>query len=105
MKKKNNPAYFEADFSTNSEFDARLSNATLTFNTDLVEKTTINRDHKVLKNRDLPDQHPISAITGLQEALDSKQSMLTASGGVIIDNNNIFLDDLILNCGTSTTVI
>lgn len=29
-------------------------------------------NHKELKGRDLPDQHPISAITGLQEALDSK---------------------------------
>ena len=29
-------------------------------------------NHKDLKGRDLPNQHPISAITGLQEALDSK---------------------------------
>ena len=29
-------------------------------------------NHKDLKGRDLPDQHPISAIIGLQEALDSK---------------------------------
>ena len=27
------------------------------------------RNHNVLRNRDLPNQHPISAITGLQEAL------------------------------------
>ncbi len=27
-------------------------------------------DHTKLKNRDAPDQHPISSITGLQEALD-----------------------------------
>ena len=26
-------------------------------------------DHNLLINRDLPDQHPISAITGLEEAL------------------------------------
>lgn len=31
-------------------------------------------DHNRLKNRDLPDQHPIKAITGLQELLDSKVS-------------------------------
>lgn len=30
------------------------------------------KDHNKLYNRDLPDQHPISAITGLQEALDDK---------------------------------
>ena len=29
-----------------------------------------NNDHAILVNRDAPDQHPISAITGLQEALD-----------------------------------
>lgn len=29
-------------------------------------------NHKELKGRDLPNQHPISAISGLQEALDSK---------------------------------
>lgn len=28
--------------------------------------------HNLLTNRDLPDQHPIGAITGLQEALDTK---------------------------------
>lgn len=28
-------------------------------------------EHNALKNRDLPNQHPISAITGLQEKLDN----------------------------------
>lgn len=28
-------------------------------------------EHNLLSNRDIPDQHPISAITGLQEALDT----------------------------------
>lgn len=32
----------------------------------------INTDHNVLKNRDLPNQHPISAIEGLQDELNSK---------------------------------
>lgn len=32
--------------------------------------------HEQLLNRDLPDQHPIEAITGLQEALDELQSMI-----------------------------
>lgn len=31
-----------------------------------------NNDHNLLSNRDLADQHPISAITGLQDALDAK---------------------------------
>lgn len=29
-----------------------------------------NNDHNALVNRDLPDQHPIDAISGLREALD-----------------------------------
>ena len=29
-----------------------------------------SQNHKDLEGRDLPDQHPISAITGLQDALD-----------------------------------
>ena len=47
-------------------------------------------DHPALRNRDLPNQHPISAITGLQEELDSK------IGG---------LGTTIIYCGTSTEVI
>ena len=31
----------------------------------------INHDHDKLNHRDYSDQHPISAITGLQEALDN----------------------------------
>ena len=31
----------------------------------------VNKDHDKLNHRDYPDQHPISAITGLQEALDN----------------------------------
>ena len=33
-------------------------------------------NHNELLNRDLADQHPISAITGLQETLDSKQPLI-----------------------------
>ena len=47
-------------------------------------------DHNELINRDLPDQHPISAITGLQEALDSKADLADLS---------------IINCGSATEVI
>ena len=34
--------------------------------------STGTTDHNLLQNRDIKDQHPISAITGLQEALDEK---------------------------------
>ena len=35
------------------------------------------KDHNKLINRDLDDQHPISAITGLQDALDAKQDVIS----------------------------
>lgn len=34
-------------------------------------------DHDKLYNRDLPDQHPMAAITGLEEALDEKQDIIS----------------------------
>jgi hypothetical protein len=46
--------------------------------------------HDRLENRDLPDQHPIAAITGLEEALDAK---VDASSLSVID------------CGTATEVV
>lgn len=33
-------------------------------------------DHAALKNRDAADQHPIGAISGLQQKLDSKQETI-----------------------------
>lgn len=36
----------------------------------------VNYDHNVLLNRDLPDQHPIGAITGLREALDESDAKI-----------------------------
>ncbi len=48
------------------------------------------KDHNRLLNRSLENQHPISAITGLQTALDNK-----------VDRD----ETVIINCGTSTEVI
>lgn len=42
-----------------------------------VNEAIVIKDHAILDNRDLPDQHPISAITGLQEALDSSGAIDT----------------------------
>lgn len=39
-----------------------------------------NTDHSILRNRDLPDQHPIGAITGLQEALDKTNTFVYEQG-------------------------
>lgn len=55
-------------------------------------------DHNTLKNRDLPNQHPISAIIGLQEELDSLNQGVVfipsvSSKGVISWTNNGDLDN------------
>ena len=49
----------------------------------------------------------INAITNLQTILDSKQDILLTeeNSGIVLENNYIRLDNLILDCGTSTTVI
>lgn len=41
----------------------------VTYVADISVETSIS-EHNRLANRNLPNQHPISAITGLQEALD-----------------------------------
>ena len=47
------------------------------------------KNHKDLSGRDLDDQHPISAITGLEDALADKQGTLTAGVGIDITDNVI----------------
>lgn len=44
------------------------------------------KDHNQLNNRDFPDQHPISAITGLEEALNSKQDNLNEAQQSAVDS-------------------
>jgi len=43
------------------------------------------RDHTVLVNRDKPDQHPISAITGLEEALQNTDKTFVFEQGIATD--------------------
>lgn len=81
-----------------------------------------NNEHDLLINRDLPDQHPISAITGLEEALaqiptdyvsDSelevalleKQDVLTAGTGISIVGNVISNTQTSANWGNITGVL
>lgn len=70
-------------------------------------KVAASSDHNTLTNRDMDDQHPISAITGLQDALDAKveeeELARVAFSGLIDDlsQENI----VIIDCGTSTEVI
>ena len=46
------------------------------------------KKHNELENRDIPDQHPISAITGLENALNNKQNKLN-SGQIEAVNSGI----------------
>ena len=48
-----------------------------------VTVTVKENDHNALKNRDLADQHPITAITGLQDTLDEIDRDLTDHGEVL----------------------
>lgn len=100
-----NPASFDASFDNMHTFDTNIQEVP-TFNASMQELTLVyGDDHTQLKNRDAANQHPIESITGLRTELDSKQAVLTAGNGIIISNDIISLDQLILNCGTSTTVV
>lgn len=102
---KHNNASFDLEFNDSSFFNMYFDDMP-TFNTGMQELTAVySSDHNKLKNRDIDDQHPMSAITGLVAALNLKQDSLIAGNGIVIEDSYIRLDDLILNCGTSTTVI
>lgn len=55
----------------------------------ILESEVGTTDHNELINRDMENQHPISAITGLQDELDSKQSKLISGSFIHIDSNNM----------------
>lgn len=56
----------------NAEFQVQPD---VTFTADISTETSTRR-HEELINRDLPDQHPIGAITGLREALDESDAKI-----------------------------
>ena len=56
----------------NAEFQVQPD---VTFTADISTETSTRR-HEELINRDLPDQHPIEAITGLREALDESDAKI-----------------------------
>ena len=64
-------------------------------------------DHRDLQNRDAEDQHPIEAITGLQDSLDTKANVsdlaAVAFSGELADltTNTV----TVLYCGTATEVV
>lgn len=64
-------------------------------------------DHRILQHRDAPDQHPISAITDLQDILDEKLEEDDVARVAITGNfSDLNMDEIvIIDCGTSTEVI
>lgn len=64
-------------------------------------------DHNKLGNRELPNQHPKEAITGLQEELDAKPNSSDLSEVAFTGEMSDLLSTLstILYCGTSTEVV
>lgn len=63
-------------------------------------RTIINTDHNSLKNRDLPKQHPISAIEGLEENLRRLNQ-----SGEILEENLEKLENNLANAGKINDVI
>jgi len=51
----------------------------VTYTADIKVETSI-KEHDRLINRELPDQHPISAITGLEEALQRADTFIFEQG-------------------------
>lgn len=62
----------ENDDPVSAEFQVQPD---VTFTADIKTETS-TKDHDKLNNRDLPDQHPIDAITGLREALDESDAKI-----------------------------
>ena len=83
---------FKVTFSESQQsFDAKFSQSNESFETafaDILIAPTL--DHNRLRNRDLDDQHPISAITGLQNALNAKVDKETGKGLSTNDFSDIY---------------
>ena len=65
----------------------------------MLSLNVINSDHNQLTNRDLPDQHPIDAITGLREALDNVVNNIEGGSNIEVERQG---DRAVIN---STTFI
>lgn len=63
-----------------------------------------NNDHATLINRDMSDQHPMSAITGLEAALEGKQDTLTAGENIQIEDGVISATDTTYTAGTGISI-
>ena len=72
---------FKINYLSQAQYDAQKAAGTLNENelymTPASQSGGGTKDHTELENRDAENQHPISAITGLQSALDEKQAVIT----------------------------
>ena len=79
---------FKVDFNTsNTSFDGGMTESSINFDTDFsvneteIEDSTFGQGalgsllkHSLLQGRDNPDQHPITAVTGLEAELETRPS-------------------------------
>lgn len=86
------------DQPVNADFEVQPD---VTFLAD-IEVETATRNHDELFHRDYPDQHPISAITGLEEALLNADKTFVFEQGVASDTWSITHN---LNKYPSVTVV
>lgn len=83
----------ENDEPVNAEFQVQPD---VTFTADIKTETG-TKDHAQLVNRDLADQHPIDAITGLREALDNVVNNIEGGSNIEVDRQG---DRAIINSTT-----
>lgn len=86
------------DQPVNADFEIQPD---VTFLAD-IEVETATRNHDELFHRDYPDQHPISAITGLEDALLNADKTFVFEQGIASDTWNITHN---LNKYPSVTVV
>lgn len=86
------------DQPVNADFEVQPD---VTFLAD-IEVETATRNHDELFHRDYPDQHPISAITGLEDALLNADKTFVFEQGIASDTWNITHN---LNKYPSVTVV
>lgn len=83
----------EDDEPVSAEFQVQPD---VTFTADIKTETG-TKDHTQLVNRDLPDQHPIDAITGLREALDNVVNNIEGGSNIEVERQG---DRAIINSAT-----
>lgn len=86
------------DQPVNADFEVQPD---ATFTADIVVETA-TKHHDELDHREYPDQHPISAITGLEEALLNADKTFVFEQGIASDTWNITHN---LNKYPSVTVV